>query len=213
MAFGKGVALDHLVYAVRDLEAGIASIERLIGIRATPGGKHTGRGTHNAVVSLGSGSYLEIVATDPEQPSPEWPRAFGLDTLHEPRLVTWAVRVQDIEKRAAHAVAAGYDPGPVVPMSRALPGGGELRWRLTLPQKRAGDGLVPFLIQWEPGAIHPSETATSGAMLVELEGEHPHADAVQPLLDAIGVHLQVTEAARPALTATIEGPNGTVLLS
>jgi hypothetical protein len=97
-------------------------------------------------------------------------------------------------------------------MTRRLPGGGELRWRLTLPRVRAGDGLVPFLIEWEPGP-HPSQTSPGGALLTELQGEHPQPDAVQPLLDALGVHLPLTESARPALIATIEGPNGTVLLS
>jgi len=213
MPYGKGVSLDHLVYAVRDLDAGIASLERLIGVRATPGGKHTGRGTHNALLSLGTGTYLEIIAPDPEQPAPGHPRPFGLDTLRESHLVTWAVRVPDIEPRVANAIAAGYDPGPLVPMSRRLPEGGELTWRLTLPEKRAGDGLVPFLIEWGKGARHPSETAQPGAMLLELEGEHPDPAGIQRLLDAVGVDLPLTESARPALTATIEGPNGTVLLS
>jgi hypothetical protein len=212
MAYGRGVRLDHLVYAVRDLNAGIASIERLIGVRAAPGGKHTGRGTHNALLSLGTGSYLEIIAPDPEQPPPAEPRPFGLDRLREPRLVTWAVRVLDIDERVRNAIAAGYDPGPVVPLSRKLPDGSELRWRLTLPTVRGGDGLVPFLIEWEPG-LHPSQTAPSGAVLAELQGEHPHPESVLPLLEAIGVDLPLIESARPALIATIEGPNGTVLLS
>lgn len=213
MVYGKGVSLDHLVYAVPRLTEGIDSIERLTGVRAAMGGKHPGRGTHNALLSLGTGSYLEIIAPDPEQPAPAGPRPFGLDRLREARLVTWAVRVGDIETRAASAKATGYDPGPVVAMSRRLPGAGELRWRLTLPTERAGDGLVPFLIEWEPGPQHPSQTSPQGAYLAELEGEHPQADAVQAMLDAIGVRLSVTESARPALIATIEGPRGTVLLS
>ncbi len=212
MRFGGGVSLDHLVYAVRDLSEGIASIERLVGVRAAPGGRHTGRGTHNALLSLGQGSYLEIIAPDPEQPEPQQPRPFGIDTLKEPRLATFAIGVTDIEARVTNARNAGYDPGPPVPMSRTLPDGGDLRWRLTLPGVRGGDGLVPFLIQWEPGP-HPSETAPSGATLVDLQGEHLHPESVTSMLSALRVNLAVTEAARPALIATIEGPNGTVLLS
>ena len=212
MVYGKGVALDHLVYGVPDLAQGIGLIERQLGVRAAIGGKHTGRGTHNALLSLGTGSYLEIIAPDPEQPPPAEPRPYGLDRLKDPRLVTWAVRAGDIEERAANARAAGYDPGPVTPMSRRMPDGRELHWRLTVPKTRAADGLVPFLIEWEPGP-HPSQTSPDGAYLVELQGEHPQPEAVQPLLNAIGVHLSLTESARPALIATIEGPNGTVLLS
>ena len=206
MRFGAGVSLDHLVYAVRDLDAGIAAIERLIGVRATPGGKHTGRGTHNALLSLGTSSYLEIIAPDPDQPTPERPRPFGIDRLREPRLVTWAARVTDIEERVQRAIAAGYEPGPVMPMSRRLPDGSELRWRLTVPPKLGGDGLTPFLIQWDAGATHPSQTAAGGALLSDLQGEHPDPDAVQRMLGALGVDLTVTESARPALTGDDRGP-------
>jgi hypothetical protein len=212
MAYVRQGSVDHLVYAVADLEVGIAEIERLLGVRAESGGKHTGRGTHNALLSLGGGSYLEIIAPDPEQAAPATARPFGLDRLREPRLVTWAVRVPDIEKRVDEARKAGYDPGAVLPMSRKLPDGGELRWRLTANAEPAGDGIVPFLIQWGPGK-HPSESAPAGAHLADLQAEHPRPNAVNPMLEAIGAELTVTESARPALIATIEGPKGTVVLT
>jgi hypothetical protein len=212
MAYVKQGSVDHLVYAVADLDAGIAEIERLLGVKAALGGKHTGRGTHNALLSLGGGSYLEIIAPDPEQPSPAAPRPFGLDRLREARLVTWAVRVPDIEKRIEQSRKAGHDPGAVLSMSRKLPDGSELRWRLAVNPEPAGGGIVPFLIQWEPGK-HPSETAPGGAHLVDLEAEHPRPGSVTPMLEAIGAELTVTESARPALIATIEGPKGTVVLT
>jgi hypothetical protein len=212
MAYVRQGSVDHLVYAVADLDAGIAEIERLLGVRAAPGGKHTGRGTHNALLSLGGVSYLEIIAPDPKQPTPTAPRPFGLDRLREPRLVTWAVRVPDIEKRVDEARKAGYDPGAVLPMSRKLPDGSELRWRLAVHPEPVADGIVPFPIQWEPGR-HPSETAPSGAHLADLQAEHPRPDHVNPMLEAIGAELTVTQSARPALIATIEGPNGTVVLT
>ena len=212
MAYVRQGSVDHLVYAVADLDTGIAEMERLLGVKAAPGGKHTGRGTHNALLSLGKGCYLEIIAPDPEQPPPAAPLPFGLDRLREPRLVTWAVRVPDIEERVDKARKAGYDPGAVLPMSRKLPNGGELRWLLAVNAEPAGDGIVPFLIQWEPGK-HPSETAPAGAHLSDLQAEHPCPDAVNPMLEAIGADLTVTESARPALIATIEGPKGMVVLT
>jgi hypothetical protein len=212
MAYVRQGSIDHLVYAVPDLDAGIAQIERLLGVRAARGGKHTGRGTHNALLSLGGSSYLEIIAPDPHQADPPTPRAFGLDRRREPGLVTFAVRVPDIEHRAEQARAAGYDPGLILTMSRHLPNGDELRWELSANLELPGDGVVPFLIQWEPGH-HPSETAPAGARLVDLEAEHPRPQVVNVMLEALGVELTVTESARPALIATIEGPNGTVVLT
>lgn len=212
MAYVRQGSIDHLVYAVSNLDAGIAEIELLLGVKAAPGGKHTGRGTHNALLSFGRGSYLEIIAPDPEQMAPAAPRPFGLDRLREARLVTWAVRVPNIEKRVDEARKSGYDPGAVLAMSRKLPDGSELRWQLAVNAEPAGDGIVPFLIQWEPG-MHPSETAPAGAHLADLQAEHPHPETVTPMLEAIGAELTVTESARPALIATIEGPKGTVVLT
>src|SRR5688500_14980783 len=79
--------VDHLVYASPELQTGVEKIEQILGVRATPGGQHPGRGTRNALLSLGPGVYLEIIGPDTEQPEPAQPRPFGIDELKEPRLV------------------------------------------------------------------------------------------------------------------------------
>ncbi len=212
MPYVKQGSIDHLVYAVPELNAGIDQIERLLGVRAAHGGKHLGRGTHNALLALGGNTYLEIIAPDADQPDPPTPRPFGLDRRREPGLVTFAVSVPDIEHRAEQARAEGYDPGVVLTMSRHLPNGDELRWELSANLELPGDGVVPFLIHWEPGS-HPSEAAPAGARLLDLEAEHPQPEVVGVMLEALGVELTVTGSARPALIATIDGPNGTVVLT
>jgi hypothetical protein len=212
VAYNLGVTVDHIVYAVPGLTEGSARVTELFGVEPAYGGQHTGRGSHNALLSLGGGAYIEIIAPDPDQPRPQTPRAFGLDTLKDSKLVTWAVQVRDIERVSAAAREQGYDPGPIVAMNRLRPDGGELRWRATIQLDMPGDGVVPFLIEWD-SSEHPSDTAPAGAGLIDLELEHPRPAEVQPMLDAIGVGISVVEAARPSIIATIEAPSGTVVLT
>jgi len=204
--------LDHLVYAVPDLERAVDEIERLVGVSPASGGTHAGRLTHNALLSLGAASYLEVIARVPGIEAPSGALPFGLETLREPRLVTWAVAVDDIEQRVEAARAAGYDPGEMIAGGRDLPDGSHLGWQLVVRQEPAGDGIVPFLIRWlsEP---HPSATAPNGCRFVSLQAEHPEPDTIIPMLQALGVELRVSEGETPRLIATLETPNGTLELS
>ncbi len=204
--------IDHLVYAAPDLDAACAELEVRLGVRPSPGGHHTGRGTHNALLDLGDGAYLEVIGPDPDQPEPARPRGFGIDTLALARLVTWAAKAPDIEQRVARAKGAGYDPGTVQAMSRMRPDGVNLAWKLTLRDELAADGLVPFLIDWGD-TPHPSATATKGCRLVTFRAEHPRPSEVVLLLEAIGERLEVREGPHPRLIAEIACPRGRVELS
>jgi hypothetical protein len=148
--------IDHLVLAAPDLAAAVAAFAEHTGIEPAPGGSHVGLGTANHLVGLGgAGGYLEIIGPDPDQPEPAQPRPFGIDELTAPRLVTWAVRTDELDTLLAEARDGGYDPGAALAMSRRAPDGTLLEWRLTPPRFDYGDGLVPFLIDW--GATpHPT---------------------------------------------------------
>ncbi len=201
--------LDHVAYRVPDLDAACAKLAERLGVRPMPGGQHRGLGTHNAILVLGDGVYLEVIAPDPNQPPPSRPRPFGLDALVGPRLVAWAAKAPDIESRVDRARAAGYDPGNVIKLGRDLPDGGRLEWRLTFPGELAGDGLVPFLIDWG-STPHPSVTAPQGCSLLSLRGEHPEPELVKPLLQALEVDLDVAKGRAPTLVATLQTPNGEI---
>jgi hypothetical protein len=205
------VRLDHLVYATPDLNLGIETIEKALGVRATPGGQHPGLGTRNALVALGPSSYLEIIGPDPEQPKPAGRRRFGIDELKAPRIVRWVAKSNQLETVAATATQRGVKLGPVVPGSRRRPDGVVLSWRYTDPNVVEADGLVPFFIDWGTSP-HPSATAARGATLISVRAEHPDAERTQKMLDALGLDLRVQKGAAPAIVATIDSPKGRVEL-
>ena len=203
--------VDHLVYATPDLDLGIEKLETLLGVRATPGGQHPGRGTRNALIALGPTSYIEIIGPDPEQPRPETPRNFGIDGLGAPKLATWAANVKDLEQLASEAERQGIMLGQVRSGSRRRPDGVVLSWRLTDPRTVVAEGIVPLFIDWGH-TPHPARTAAQGVSLVDLRAEHPDADRVQKMLGQLGLHLPVLPGPKAVLIATITGPRGRVEL-
>jgi hypothetical protein len=203
--------VDHLVYATPDLQFGIETIERMTGVRAMPGGQHPGRGTRNALISLGPGVYLEIIGRDPAQPKPPQPPPFGIDDLDEPRLVTWVAKGENLESFAKEAAHAGVKLGEVIDGSRQRTDGVVLSWRYTDPRTVAFDGLVPFFIDWGK-TPHPAGAVASGVSLTGLRTEHPDPEPVQKALDTLGLDLRVQRGPRPALIATVDTPRGRVEL-
>jgi hypothetical protein len=203
--------VDHLVYATPDLQLGIDAVEKQLGVKATPGGQHPALGTRNALVALGGTSYLEIIGPDPEQPRPSGPRRFGIDDLEAPRIVRWVVKSSDLPGIAERAAEAGVTLGPLASGSRRRPDGVVLAWRYTDPAVVVADGLVPFFIDWGTSP-HPALTAAQGATLMQLRAEHPDAARVQKMLGQLGLELRVSQAASPAIVATIDGPRGRVEL-
>jgi len=207
--------VDHLVYATPDVDATVAAIARLTGVRATDGGPHPGRGTRNALLALdtapGAAAYLEIVGPDPGQPPPERARWFGIDALRAPRLAAWAATAPDLEWAAAGARAAGVPLGAVRDGSRRRPDGTLLTWRFTDPDAVAADGIVPFLIDWGESP-HPSRGAARGLSLLGLRAEHPEPRGTRERLARLGLALPVDGGAAPALVATLHTPRGEVTL-
>ncbi|MER7332668.1 MULTISPECIES: VOC family protein [unclassified Micromonospora] len=202
--------LDHLVYAVPDLAAGVAGFAARTGVTPVPGGRHPG-GTANYLVGFGPTSYLEIIGPDPEADPAVRPRTFGLDVLTEPRLTTWAVRPDDIEKTVGLARVRGYDPGEIQPLSRRRPDGVLLSWRLTRREEPAAGGLVPFLIDWG-GTEHPARSGLPQLRLTAFTVTHPDPSVVRRDLAALDVELDVTAGPRAALEAVLDTPRGSVAL-
>ncbi|HET7842119.1 MAG TPA: VOC family protein [Terriglobia bacterium] len=206
---GFPASLDHILLGCSNLDRGIAFVEEHTGVRAAFGGVHPGRGTQNALISLGERTreeleprrYLEIIAPDPKQSSVE--QYSGITKLKEPRLIGWAVHRDDLEQFAAqlHQEGVGFD-GPL-PGSRQRPDGKVLHWK-ALRLKDDHGGLLPFFIEWSADTTHPSVDAPQGCHLENFELLTPDSDALAKTADQLGLGVAISKAAESQIRAVIK---------
>jgi hypothetical protein len=199
--------MDHLVLGVPDLEHGVEFVERRTGVRARPGGKHPGRGTHNALLSLGERQYLEIIAIDPEQADLGRLPFPGLKSLSQPKFISWAVAVGDIEQLAGRARLAGYEFLGPIDGSRVEPGGSLLIWKalkITAPSL----DLIPFFIAWGENTRHPAEDLPAACRLISYRIEHPRPERMREVLRDVGADASVSWGPEPRLAVRVQSPKG-----
>jgi len=215
--------LDHIVIGAASLEAGVAWVERQLGVKPVPGGQHVSMGTHNALLRLGPRCYLEVIAVDPQGQAPGRPRWFALDApemrtrlADAPALITWVVRTPSL----ASACARVPDLGEIMPMTRNA-----FRWKISVPDSGAlaWGGILPTAIQWEEGedgvVHHPCDVLPeSGCELVALRLSHPAAVLGSGGLIGLFRELRIAgpvdlKPGPKSLVAVIRSPKGELVLS
>jgi len=197
--------LDHILLGSNDLDRGIAFVEEHTGVRAAFGGVHPGRGTENALLSLGERRYLEIIAPDPKQAGVEqYP---VITKLAEPRLIGWAAHRDDLDEFAEQLRKQGIEfEGPQAG-SRQRPDGKLLRWR-ALRLKDDHGGLLPFFIEWSRDSVHPSVDAPKGCTLTRFEAATPQREDLLHAIPRVQLDLHVQTFDHPSLRATVSSPMG-----
>ena len=203
--------VDHIVYTSPSLEEGINQIESIFGVRPEIGGRHPQYGTHNALLSLGDSTYLEIIAPDPALSVPVKGILFGNRFNQKPGLTTWVLRTPDIEHLHAEAIRNGVALGEVEAGRRDKPDGTILTWKLTNPYAFPYNGAIPFLISWGD-TPHPAKALPKAGELVGLEIYHPNPDEVNEALQHLNVHLNIIPSDRPSLIALIKTKEGIIRL-
>ena len=198
-------ALDHILLGSSDLDEGIAFVKKHAGVTAALGGVHPGRGTRNALLSLGEKYYLEIIAPDPAQPG--LPDHYDLRKLTAPRLVGWAAHPGDLNLFAARLRNANLTFDGPTPGSRKRPDGRLLEWKtLNLHEDQAG--LLPFFIEWSAGTVHPSADAPAGCKILHFELSTPRNVELQRVCRLLGLDVPITQGVKPQLLARIAAPGG-----
>jgi hypothetical protein len=206
----SALTLDHILVGTSDLDAGIRQLTALTGVAPARGGQHPGRGTQNALLSLGPHTYLELIA--PKASPGADPLAEELARLHQLTLIGWAVGARHAEAAIASLQADGLLAGPLQPGSRRRPDGRLLAWRTAeiLPAGR----LKPFLIEWSPTTTHPAADSPAGCTLLALTLFGPAAETAG--LARLAAHLdapvKVQAAPDVALRLSLHCPAGDVTL-
>ncbi len=206
--------IDHLLWAVPDLETGSAEIAQRCGIEPQMGGQHPGVGTHNSLLGLGPSCYLEIIALDPRQREISGLGEHLLDLQH-PRLLTWCAVSVDLEALAAKAEGLGLRPSPITDMQRRRPDGRLLSWRLLFFFGHGFGPTLPFAIDWLDSQ-HPSRALAGGCRLDALHLSHPRHSELQALCAELWPEtdrrLRFSAHAEPCLAARLACPAADVHL-
>ncbi len=149
-----GIAIDHVLLAVADLEAGARELRGRYGLTALPGGRHPGAGTANMIIPLGP-DYLELIAVVDAAEAAANPlsRRVSQALQRGSTFATWAVRVDDLAAVGRRLTAAGLTVTGPREGSRRRPDGVLLRWR-TLHVDDGLDPAIPFFIEW---AVAPAD--------------------------------------------------------
>lgn len=206
--------LDHIVIAAMTLEQGVDYLSKSLGVDIPYGGEHRKMGTHNHLMRLGEGMFLEVIAINPDINPPDRPRWFGLDDPfiyrkieQQPTLLSWVVNTSNIKALAHQAMIPIGKPEKI---SR-----GNLSWYFGLPEDGhlIAGGMLPHVIEWQTDR-HPSHSmAERGCQLKHLEIYHPYPAWLEASLVSIGALdlVEIVSLSRnqaPYMVAHISTPNG-----
>ncbi len=140
-------SFDHAIIAVRDLDEAISLYSNL-GFNVELGGRHTGQGTHNAIVRF-QASYLELLSVYSESEASSKPRPRMLVEYlraHSGGLVGYVLSTDDIEGNAARWRTAGIDFDGPSDSERLTPDGRRLAFTTLRSAGRPYPSCLPVLV-------------------------------------------------------------------
>jgi hypothetical protein len=205
------LAFDHVMYVVQDLDGAARRIRFEYGLDSYPGGEHAGIGTHNRIIPIGPGQYVELMAVADEAVALRNPagRRIAEWAREGEGLRAWCLATDEIE---AVGERLSVDP---MPWTRVLPDGAEVSWRLAGVEHAMSDPSIPFFIQWDSADMHPSSVAVDhtvevlGVSWLEVGGD---ADRIARWTRDADLPLRVVDADEGARALGIATPDGEIVL-
>jgi hypothetical protein len=205
--------IDHIVWAVPDIDEGITLFQQKTGVTPIFGGHHTTQGTQNALIKIGPASYFEILAPDTDSPiqSNRW---MGIDLIQSPRITRWAFSTTQIEQKVEALQQYDVNLGQLSAGQRKTTTGDLIKWKMTLPHHSPLIDLAPFFIDWSESAIHPTDQlADEGLSIERIELSHSEPSRINTLLEALNIDGYQTSTGSYKIGIVLNTPNGLVTFS
>jgi hypothetical protein len=179
------LTIDHVTVAganLKDMQARLAAV----GIHSQYGGPHQNHATEMALVSFPDGSYLELIAIQPNaDPGAVKAHTWARQMTGDLGPCAWAVRPPNLEAEIERLRAAGVTVGKPIPSGRNLPDGTRIDWETAQVGAEPNGTFFPFLIHdFTPRAkrAYPSGKPTTR----DFSGVAKVVIAVRDLNQAIG---------------------------
>jgi hypothetical protein len=141
------LTIDHVTAAGKDLKSMQANLAA-VGIQSEYGGPHSNRATEMALTSFPDGSYLELIAVQPNADATAvaahvWSKQMAANA----GACAWAVRVKDMAAEVARLRSAGVVVSAAERAGRARPDGTKLDWETAQVGAEPRGTFFPFLIR------------------------------------------------------------------
>lgn len=184
--------LDHVGYAVRDLDEAAVRFREELGLDSVEGGRHVGLGTANRIVPLGR-NYIELIGVVDRGEAES--NGFGRSVIERTtERDGWLLIVASSDDVDAEAVRRGLE---VQAGARARPDGSEVRWRMAGIDDPRREPWMPFFITWDiPDELYPGRqraghgVKAQGLGWVEVAGD---GDRLREWLDGQDLPIRVVE--------------------
>ena len=203
--------LDHVVYAVPDLDEAALRFRGEFGLDSTEGGRHERWGTANRIVPLGD-QYLELVAAVDEPMAAE--TAFGRGVLERAaRGGGWFTIAAVADDLGAVATRLRLEVGSG---SRTRPDGQTVRWRMAGLDDQRREPWMPFFLTWDVrDELHPGRARAghgvraTGLGRVEVGGD---AERLRTWLGGDELPIRVTDDEPGIHRVAISTPDGELVI-
>jgi hypothetical protein len=207
---GAPVWIDHITVGTNDLDAAMAEFEQLTGVRPVLGGVHPGKGTRNAVVSLGEDAFLELYAPNPAEPR-ETETVRSLQALRKMKPVAWALATSEESKLRSALASTPFNLESPTPGARLTASGMVLEWA-DFGFADVDHPLLPFFIRWKQPSLHSSRTAPQGCRLLSVRLADPQPKILLAAINAVRLQVTVKKAPERKMEVRLACPRGNVVL-